>query len=129
MPSTRKTARKLVVTAGHPQPLGATICGGGVNFSVFSEHASAVQLLLFAGENDLEPEHVFDLDEEANHSFHFWHIHVRGVNAGQLYAFRMDGPSDVSTSGRRFNFNKVVVDPYALGNVKTLWNRVAACGP
>ena len=129
MPSTRGKARKFAVSAGHSQPLGATCRASGVNFSVFSEHATAVQLLLFASDDDPQPDLVVDLDPEINHSFHFWHCHVAGLDAGQVYAYRMAGPADVHTSGRRFNPNKVLLDPYALGNVNTLWDRVAACRP
>ncbi|MEA2717868.1 MAG: isoamylase [Actinomycetota bacterium] len=129
MPSTRGKARSFVVSAGHSQPLGAVCRGGGVNFSVYSEHATAVQLLLFASDDAIEPEQIVTLDPEDNHSFHFWHCHVAGAAAGQLYAYRMAGPADVSASGLRFNPNKVLLDPYALGNVNSLWDRVAACGP
>ncbi len=129
MPSTRGEAGGLVVSAGHPQPLGAECCGGGVNFSVYSEHATAVQLLLFSSDDDLDPDHVIDFDPELNHSFHFWHCHIADVGPGQVYAYRIDGPGNVSWTGQRFNPNKVLLDPYALGNVNTLWDRVMACGP
>jgi len=122
-------ADQLVVTAGRAQPLGATIHGDGVNFSVYSEHATAVELLLFSDHDAPQPERVITLDPELNHSFHFWHVHVAGVGPGQIYAYRMDGPKDTSRSGGRFNRNKVLIDPYALGNVNTLWNRGDAVGP
>ncbi|MDQ3898856.1 MAG: glycogen debranching protein GlgX [Actinomycetota bacterium] len=114
---------------GRPQPLGATVLDGGVNFSVYSEYAWTVQLLLFPGEDATEPDRVFTLDGEVNHSFHFWHCFVPGIGPGQLYAFRMDGPKDTSHSGCRFNPNKVLIDPYALGNVTTVWDRGQAVGP
>ncbi len=122
-------ADQLAVTAGRAQPLGATVDGDGVNFSVYSEYAWSVQLLLFADENARQPHTVIDLEPGVNKSFHFWHVHVSGVGAGQIYAYRMDGPKDTSRSGGRFNPNKVLIDPYALGNVNTLWNRGDAVGP
>jgi len=109
--------------------LGATVVDGGVNFSVYSEHADGVQLLLFSDEFATEPSQVLTLDREVNHSFHFWHCEVPGVEAGQLYAYRMKGPDDTSESGCRFNPNKVLIDPYALGNVTNLWDRGRAVGP
>ena len=122
-------ADQLVVTAGRAQPLGATVHGNGVNFSVYSEYATSVQLLLFADHDAPLPSQVIDLDPEVNHSFHFWHAHVSDIGTGQVYAYRMDGPKDTSRSGCRFNTNKVLIDPYALGNVNTLWNRGQAVGP
>jgi len=121
--------KKPLLAAGRPQPLGPTIRDGGVNFSVYSEHATQVQLLLFPDEAATEPEHVFTLDRGIHHSFHFWHCFVPGLRPGQLYAYRMDGPQDTSRSGGRFNPNKVLIDPYALGNVTTLWDRGKAVGP
>ena len=122
-------ADQLVVTAGRAQPLGATVDANGVNFSVYSEHATSVQLLLFADHDEPLPSQVIDLDPEVNHSFHFWHAHVSDIGTGQVYAYRMDGPKDTSRSGCRFNPNKVLIDPYALGNVNTLWDRGQAVGP
>ncbi len=122
-------ADQLAVTAGRAQPLGATVNGDGVNFSIYSEYAWAVQLLLFADEASLQPHTVINLDPEVNKSFHFWHVRIDGVGPGQIYAYRMDGPKDTGQSGCRFNPNKVLIDPYALGNVNTLWNRGDAVGP
>ena len=123
--------KDLKVTAGRSQPLGATVDpdGAGVNFSIYSEHASTVDLLLFADNDAPQPEQVIRLNPSVNKSFHFWHVHVSGIGAGQLYAYRMDGPNNPSETGCRFNPNKVLIDPYALGNVNTLWDRGKAVGP
>ena len=121
---------ELNMSRGRAQPLGAVVDadGGGVNFSVFSEYATSVQLLLFPSHDAALPDRVIDLDPEVNKSFHFWHCFVPGVRPGQLYAYRMDGPKDTSQSGCRFNPNKVLIDPYALGNVTHLWDRGKAVG-
>jgi isoamylase len=116
-------------TAGRAQPIGATPDLNGVNFSLYSEYATGVELLFFSSDTATEPDHVVHLDPEINHSFHFWHCHVAGVRAGQLYAYRVDGPFDPSGRGLRFNRNKVLIDPYSLGNVNTLWQRGNAVGP
>jgi isoamylase len=123
--------KDLKVTAGRSQPLGATVDpdGAGVNFSIYSEYATSVQLLLFDDHDAPQPAQVIDLDAGMNRSFHFWHVHVAGVGAGQVYAYRMDGPSNIRESGCRFNPNKVLIDPYALGNVNNLWERGNAVGP
>ncbi len=113
---------------GSSHPLGATIVPGGVNFSLFSGNATAIDLLLFASHDSPEPYQIITLDPTVNKTFHFWHVLVRGLEAGAHYAFRMDGPTDPAT-GHRFNRNKVLIDPCARGNTDTLWNRASACGP
>ncbi|MDH4358497.1 MAG: glycogen debranching protein GlgX [Candidatus Berkelbacteria bacterium] len=113
--------------SGRPHPLGATPDENGVNFSVFSEHASSVELLLFSRHDDPEPAQVFVLDPKKNNSFHFWHIYVKGLKLGAVYAFRVDGERDPAEHGFRFDQDKVLIDPYARGNTNELWDRQAAC--
>ncbi|MBV8551473.1 MAG: hypothetical protein JOY54_09245 [Acidobacteriaceae bacterium] len=118
----------FAVERGSPHPLGANPGQGGVNFSLFSIHATGVELLLFAAPDAREPFQVIRLDPCVNKSFHFWHVFVRGLEAGAHYAFRVDGPFDPA-AGQRFNRNKVLIDPYARGNTDSIWSRSAACGP
>lgn len=113
--------------AGHPHPLGATIGPDGVNFALFSQHATAVDLLLFDSHDDVDPIQVITLSPERNRTFHFWHVFVEGVRAGQHYAYRADGPR-APERGHRFDRDKVLIDPYARGNTTALWRRGAACG-
>jgi glycogen operon protein len=117
------------VTPGRPQPLGATPDATGVNFAVYSERATSVDLLLFDHCTDERPSHVITLDPQRNRSFHFWHCHVEGLQPGQVYAYRMDGPSHTRELGTRFNHRKVLLDPYARANTNELWDRVHAIGP
>ena len=124
------TAASLFVTeAGRARPLGAIPDAGGVNFSVFSEHATAVELLLFNEHDDPEPIQIIKLDPIRNRTFHFWHVYIRDLKPGSHYAYRVDGPRDLHGDGHRFNPNKVLIDPYARGNTTALWDRGAACGP
>jgi len=116
------------VEPGHPHPLGAVPNKDGVNFSVFSENATFVQLLLFDKYDDSEPKHVIELDPKINKTFHFWHVYVRGLKSGAHYAYRVNGPQDLHGAGHRFNKNKVLIDPYAKGNTNALWNRSSAVG-
>jgi glycogen operon protein len=111
---------------GSPYPLGATPDADGVNFSLFSKNATGVELLLFKSD-DLVPFQTFRFDPYVNKTFHFWHIHIRGLTAGMHYAYRVDGPSDLS-AGHRFNRKKVLIDPFARGNTDNLWKRADACG-
>jgi isoamylase len=113
---------------GSAHPAGVTTLPEGVNFSLFSEGATEVVLLLFEPSEPLEPVQMIRLDPFANKTFHFWHVFVRGCPRGMLYAFRIDGPDDAQ-NGDRFNANKVLISPYARGISKTLWKRGDAIGP
>ena len=112
---------------GSPHPLGATPSPEGVNFSLFSENATGVELLLFARHDSPQPYQAIRLDPYVNKTFHFWHVFVDALQAGAHYAFRVDGPFSPG-SGHRFNANKVLIDPYAHGNTDHLWIRADACG-
>jgi isoamylase len=100
-----------------------------VNFSLFSQHATAVELLLFRRFDDAEPSMRIPLDPHANRTFHYWHVFVEGIGGGQVYAYRVDGPWDPA-SGHRFNRKKILIDPYSKGVVYGRnWLRIEACGP
>jgi isoamylase len=117
------------VGEGGSSPLGATPSAHGVNFSVFSRHATGVQLLLFEGVDDIHAARVIRLDPSANRTYHYWHVLVPDVRPGQLYAYRVEGPFDPS-SGMRFDPTKVLLDPYGRGvMVPEAYGRAAARGP
>ncbi len=99
---------KRRVTAGRPHPLGATPDGDGVNFALFSQHAEAVFLLLF-DRPDGPPTDVIRLPERSRH---VWHGRVHGLQAGQLYGYKVRGPFEPAR-GLRFNDAKLLLDPYA----------------
>ena len=109
------TANRAEIT-GRSDPLGATIRAGGVNFSVFSRGASAVELLLFDREDDPRPARVIPIDSATNRTYHYWHVFVPDVQPGQLYGYRVHGPFD-PRSGMRFDPAKVLLDPYGRGVV------------
>lgn len=104
----------IEVLPGRPYPLGATVMDDGVNFSVFSAHATAVQLLLFDRCDQALPTHAISLNPQRNKTFYYWHAFVRGVGDGQLYGYRVDGPYQPE-QGLRFTPSKVLLDPYARG--------------
>src|SRR5262245_45665443 len=101
-------------SAGVSSPLGSTVCDGGVNFSVYSRSASGVDLLLFDGEDDGQPARVIPIDPVQNRTYHYWHVFVPRVQAGQIYAYRAHGPHDPA-NGMRFDPTKVLLDPYGKG--------------
>ncbi|MEJ6813102.1 MAG: glycogen debranching protein GlgX [Octadecabacter sp.] len=95
------------IRPGHAYPLGATLDEDGVNFAVFSQHATKVMLCLF-DENSEEVEVIVLPEREG----HVWHGYLPGLKAGQQYGFRMDGPYEPK-QGHRFNPYKLLIDPYA----------------
>ena len=101
---------------GHSSPLGASVTASGVNFSVFSRSAAVVELLLFDCEDNTQPARVVPIDPVTNRTYHYWHVFVPGLKPGQLYGYRIDGPSDPA-KGMRFDPTKVLLDPYGRGVV------------
>src|SRR5438105_973108 len=91
------------VEAGRAHPLGSVPDADGVNFSIYSEDATGVALLLFEAHDSPEPRQVIELSPEVNRTFHFWHAYVRGLRPGAHYAYRVDGPQDLHGQGHRFN--------------------------
>jgi glycogen operon protein len=96
----------VIVWPGRPFPLGATWDGTGTNFSLFSEHATRVELCLY---DDSDRETRVDLTERTAFN---WHGYLPDVGPGQRYAFRVDGPW-APGEGHRFNPHKLLIDPYA----------------
>lgn len=94
---------------GTPYPLGATWNGAGVNFALFSENATGVELCLFDSIDATRESHRIRLTEQTDL---VWHGHLPDLRPGQLYGYRVHGPHDPG-AGHRFNPNKVVLDPYA----------------
>jgi isoamylase len=101
---------------GRSSPLGATRAGDGFNFSLYSRTAGGVELLFFDHEDSAKPSRTLQLDPVTNRTYHYWHIHVPGIRAGQLYGYRVIGPSDPA-NGLRFDPDKVLLDPYGRGVV------------
>jgi len=114
---------------GASHPLGATPVLGGVNFSVYSEDATALELLLFDRVDDPTPARVIALDPGRHRTYHYWHAFVPDLGAGQLYAWRAHGPAEPSPR-LRFDPSKVLLDPYGRGVVvSTGYDRTAAAAP
>jgi isoamylase len=96
---------------GRSFPIGATLVGGGANFSVFSRSAASIELLFFDRVEDTRPSRVIPIDPSANRTYHYWHVFVPGVQAGQIYGFRAHGPFEPDR-GLRFDPSKLLLDPY-----------------
>jgi len=94
---------------GKPYPLGATWLGNGVNFAIFAEHATAVDLCLFDNIDAPQEKIRIRLGEQTEC---VWHAFLPDVRPRQLYGYRVHGPYDPA-HGLRFNDSKLLLDPYA----------------
>ena len=97
------------VWPGRPYPLGATWDGAGVNFAIFSEHSTKVDLCLFDSQDAKAESTRITMPE---HTDQVWHAYLPDVEPGQLYGYRLHGPYE-PTKGHRFNPHKLILDPYA----------------
>src|ERR1043165_9722463 len=94
---------------GSPFPLGATWDGKGVNFALYSENATSVELCLFNDNDASEVSETITIKEQLHY---VWHVYVPGLQPGQLYGYRVHGPYEPH-NGHRFNPHKLLIDPYA----------------
>jgi len=117
------------IQAGNPLPIGgAHEQGNGVNFVLFSRHATGVRLDFYQKPDDSSPSRIIHLDPVRHRTGDVWHVWVRGISPGQLYGYRIEGPYRPE-EGHRFNPHKLLLDPYAralagVGN----WDFLAARG-
>jgi len=108
--------QQMRVWPGYPYPLGATWTGVGVNFAIFSAHASRVELCLFDSPEATKETARVVLPEQTDE---VWHGFLPDARPNQLYGYRVHGPYDPAV-GHRFNPNKVVMDPYAKAVARTV---------
>jgi glycogen operon protein len=104
-------------------PPGASVLPDGVNFCIFSRHATRVELLLYGQADSAEPFQVIELSPEQNRTFFFWHVFVVGLRPRTYYTWRAEGPNDAQHTGRCFNPSKELVDPWARGVSDATWDR------
>lgn len=103
----------IVPTPGKPMmPFGANITHDGVNFSLFSRHATSVTIEIFEREDDELPYFTFTFDKKLNSTGDVWHVELKGLAEKALYLYRVDGPF-APEKGHRFNRNQYILDPYA----------------
>jgi isoamylase len=99
----------MKIWPGQPYPLGATWDGRGVNFALFSEHATRVELCLFDSVRSKVESERIALPEQTEY---VWHGYLPDIEPGRIYGYRVHGPYDPA-EGQRFNPHKIVFDPYA----------------
>src|ERR1017187_7601037 len=103
------------VQEGNPYPFGAYWDGNGVNFALFSAHATAVELCLFSEDGKTELQRIM-LPEFTNE---IWHGYLPGMYPSQRYGYRVYGAYEPK-QGHRFNSNKLLLDPCACAHIGEL---------
>jgi isoamylase len=117
------------VREGKSFPLGATVYPDGVNFSVFSRDAEAIEPLLFHKVDDGGPSRTIRLAPKKNRTYHYWHVFVPDLAPGQVYGYRAFGPHKPSI-GLLYDPEKLLLDPYGRGvAVPENYSRPAARQP
>ncbi|GAB3558091.1 glycogen debranching protein GlgX [Spirosoma fluminis] len=106
---TGSTTDTFTTKPGKPYPLGATYDGEGVNVALFSENSTGAYLCLYDANDPTQETAMIPMLERTEL---VWHIYIDGLQPGQLYGFRIDGPYDPQ-AGHFFNPNKLLLDPYA----------------
>ena len=99
-------------TVPFPVPFGAQVVRDGVQFTIFSRHATRVWLMIFDDPEATQPLREYELLPDRNRIGDLWHIHVREARPGQFYLYRMEG--EPSAAGRYFDPEQWLLDPYAL---------------
>jgi isoamylase len=100
------------ISTGKAIPMGATVTNDGINFAVFSRHATLVTLILFESPAEDSPHIEIPLNRAGSKTGDVWHCFVKGAKAGLCYLYRVDGPYKPER-GLRFNRHKAIIDPYA----------------
>ncbi len=106
-----RSGRSLLVLPGHPLPFGVIETRRGLNFAVFSSHATAMTLVLFAS-REYEPVLELPLDATVNRTGHVWHVELQGIDAGTRYGWRADRQPVRRDALHRFDPRDVLIDPY-----------------
>ncbi len=108
-----KTRSHRMPIVPFPVPLGAQVGRDGVQFTVFSRHATRVWLLLFDAPDADRPSREYELTPDRNRIGDLWHVYVADARPGQFYLYRMEGRAP---AGRRnfFDPEQWLLDPYAL---------------
>ncbi|GAB2537636.1 glycogen debranching protein GlgX [Rufibacter soli] len=99
----------IISYPGSPFPLGATWDGNGVNFALYAQNATGVDLCLFDSQDAPQESSLIKMRER---SYEVWHAYIPELKPGQLYGFRVHGPFEPK-EGHRFNHHKLLIDPYA----------------
>jgi len=119
----------FTIKPGSRSPQGAKADKGGINFSLFSRYATAMELVVYDEAESLKPLLRIPLDPETHRTYYTWHVYVEGLRPPVHYTWHVDGPNDPRKTGFRFDREKALVDPFAVAVTQGLWGRARACRP
>jgi isoamylase len=114
------------ILPGRRYPAGVSVEEEGVNFSVYSRHASGAKLLLYHNCYSDEPLQIIELDPKTNRTFFTWHVLVVDLPPDTYYTWCMDGPDDTEQTGFRFDSRRELLDPWARAVCTSGWDRARA---
>jgi isoamylase len=115
---------------GYPLPGGVTCLQEGINFAIFSRHATHVTLVIdHYPKNTKHPiRHEFELDPNENRTGDMWHILLSTNQQNFSYGYRIDGPSHSSGKGLLFDNELILIDPYSRALLPRKWGEIAEYG-
>jgi isoamylase len=115
---------------GYPHPDGATRLEEGINFAIFSRHATRVTLVIdYWRDGRKDPARLeFDLDPRENRTGDMWHILLTTHQQNFSYGYRIDGPADPSGRGLVYDHEKILIDPYCRALLPRRWGELAEYG-
>ena len=115
---------------GYPLPGGVTRLEEGINFAIFSRHATRITLVIDHWPKDavLPIRHEFELDPIENRTGDMWHMLLTPRHQNFSYGYRIDGPSDPSGKGLVYDYDKILIDPYSRALLARKWGEVAEYG-
>jgi glycogen operon protein len=121
--------KRFVIKPGSRSPQGAKADRRGINFSLFSRYATAMELVIYDKAESITPILRIPLDPETHRTYYTWHVYIEGLRPPVHYSWHVDGPNDPRKTGFRFDREKALVDPFALAVTQGLWDRARACRP
>ncbi len=114
---------------GHSYRSGAKPDADGVNFAIFTRHATSVELFLFETAKSKKPFQIIKLEKDVNRTFYSWHVYVEALPTGTWFTWRIDGSNEPKEAGLHFDKEKHLIDPWARVVSDINWDRQAACKP
>jgi glycogen operon protein len=119
----------FAVLRGRPQPFGVSHLADGINFAVFSRHATALNLVL-CQPGELDPLIEFPLDPVINRTGDVWHICLNGLVPGFEYGYRASRTVGEPSPVHRFDADQILLDPYARAiSGPSLWREATRKAP
>lgn len=123
------TGPQISSKRGHPLPAGVTNLEEGLNFAVFSRHATRVALVIdHKNEFGEYSRTEIELDSGENRTGDMWHILLETFPENFCYGFRMDGPKENGEDGHCYNYEEILIDPYCRSLLPRKWGEPAEYG-